>query len=399
MESFFTAFCFFLSITAQPGGAILSPALPPEEPVSVLATPVEFSGYSGVPLRVAEPQEVRIGFFMPEDRGASDGNAILYAAQMAIDECNAAGGYDGFPFRLVQRWAYDPWGAGSKEMISLAYRDSVWAVIGSVDGDATHIAEQIATKAWLPLLSPLSADPTLNYIRIPWMFRFPPDYQVQATLLAEEGIKASSMSKVGVITAIDHDGRIFAQEMSEALLRLHIPPQFHLELASSAVDYRAISRRIRDFDVQAIIVHAQPSQVRALLARLARDGCSVPVLIPWIPGLTTEDMHCYSGIIHYIEPFSKIENARYERFVVTYRERYGDTPSDGAAYVYDAVHFLARSIQESGLHRAKIRAALARIDDFKGVTGKILWDNGGGNRAQPVLRVLQKGAPDVGRTP
>ena len=119
-------------------------------------------------------------------------NSILHlhnAADLAIQEINSSGGYKGLPYKLVKRWSQDPWGAGSKEMIKLIYEDSVWAVIGSQNGENSHIAEQIVTKSFLPLISPLSADPTLNYIGIPWIFRLTPDFKSQAKLIINDGIK------------------------------------------------------------------------------------------------------------------------------------------------------------------------------------------------------------------
>ena len=147
-----------------------------QNPKSVLDSPVEFSGWKGNSQTAKMINECRIGFFLPSAKLNRSGQSLLNAANMAIDEINSSKEYTAVPYKLINRWSSDPWGAGSKEMIKLVYVDSVLAVVGSIDGDATHIAEQITTKARLPLLSPISADPTLTYIRIPWIFRLPPDF-------------------------------------------------------------------------------------------------------------------------------------------------------------------------------------------------------------------------------
>jgi len=41
-----------------------------------------------------------------------------------------------------------------------------------------------------------------------------------------------------------------------------------------------------------------------------------------------------------------------------------------------------------GLNRARIRDTIFDFCNYEGVTGKISWDNGGGNLVQPVLRTL-----------
>jgi ABC-type branched-subunit amino acid transport system substrate-binding protein len=43
------------------------------------------------------------------------------------------------------------------------------------------------------------------------------------------------------------------------------------------------------------------------------------------------------------------------------------------------------AIQTKGLNRPAIRQALSELKDYKGVTGRIQWDNSGGNRANPVI--------------
>ena len=58
-------------------------------------------------------REVRIGYFGPDDPDHPVGGAIWQGAKLAIEESNAAGGYQGLPFRLVQDWDENPWSGGA----------------------------------------------------------------------------------------------------------------------------------------------------------------------------------------------------------------------------------------------------------------------------------------------
>ncbi len=356
---------------------------------SVLDTPVDFSGWRGTTRNPGQLDEIRIGFFAPDEPDDPVGGPMLNAAALAVEEANAGGGFQGIPYRLVKRWAYDPWGAGSKEVIRLVYQDSVWAVIGSLDGAATHIAEQIVTKAWVPLLSPVSADPSLTYIRIPWMFRLPPDDQKQAEIIVRKGIQALSLDKVGLITSTDHDGRTFAVEILAKMKAEQTPPVFHFQLSLPNVDLNDIVQRTASFDPEGVIVRLPLAGTLDLLDHFQNNDFHIPVFIPWIPGLREEDLtKRYDGDIYHVQPFSETGNSAYAAFARTYQKRYGTSPTPGAAYTYDAVCLLVQSLQKSGLTRPGLRDAIAGIGDFQGVTGKISWDNGGGNRAEPVLRTL-----------
>ena len=66
--------------------------------------------------------------------------AMLHGAQLAIDEANARGGYGGKPFRLMVHNDAAIWGASSNEIVKMVYDEKVWAMLGSISGDSTHIA-------------------------------------------------------------------------------------------------------------------------------------------------------------------------------------------------------------------------------------------------------------------
>lgn len=348
-------------------------------PPGVLDTPVDFSGWRGTTLAPAEMQEVRIGLFAPDSGDASNG------ARLAVEQLNEAGGFRGTPLRLVERWNDDPWRGGAGEMVRLVYDDSVWAVLGSVDGAATHIAEQVVTKAWLPLVVPVSADPTLTYIRIPWIFRLPPDDEAQAEVLVRDGVLAGSLSDVGLITSSDHDGRTFANEVLERLYAVGVTPVFHFEISADG-DLAGLAARVRSFTPGAVIVRVPPSGMTALLDRLSREDVHAPLLVPWIPGLAPSRLaRHYAGEVLAVRPFREEGSAVYAAFDRAYRLRYGSAPTPVAAYSYDAVRLLARALEASGLNRPALRDAIAAATGFAGVTGTVSWDNAGGNRGEPVL--------------
>jgi ABC-type branched-subunit amino acid transport system substrate-binding protein len=107
------------------------------------------------------------------------------AACLAIDQANQTGGYRGAPFRLVAGWAENPWGSGVTQITRMVYVHNVWAIIGGIDGPSTHLAEQVAAKARLTLLSPVCTDRTANLANVPWMFSCLPQDHLQAPVLAE----------------------------------------------------------------------------------------------------------------------------------------------------------------------------------------------------------------------
>jgi branched-chain amino acid transport system substrate-binding protein len=382
---FISVFCMTFTSEGQSPDLVESD----EQPVTVFDKPVDFTGWKGEVLSPQSLAEIRIGLFLPYDPSEPVAGPILKAVDMAIAEFNSAGGFYGIPFRLKTRWSYNPWGAGSKEMIKLVYEDSVWAVIGSMDGAATHIAQQIVTKARVPLLSPISADPTLTYIRVPWIFRLPPDFEIQAKIIAQQGIEKASLKNVGLLTSTDHDGRTFADEMRIQLNNIQVTPIFHLEVSDIKPDIFELNRYLITYDMDGIIMYLPPAILKALLRDLQTENRKVTVVIPWIPGLLIDELlKEFRGKIFYIQPFSQSGNLAYAAFAENFFQQYGVNPPPEAAYTYDAIKMLICSLFKSGLNRSKLRDELSRIGTFQGVTGKIFWDNAGGNQTEPILNYL-----------
>ena len=63
------------------------------------------------------------------------------------------------------------WGAASTQLVHALMDEHALAVI-ALDRDAAHLSEQLALKAFVPVLA-LSSDKALTSTNIPWIFRLP----------------------------------------------------------------------------------------------------------------------------------------------------------------------------------------------------------------------------------
>jgi ABC-type branched-subunit amino acid transport system substrate-binding protein len=62
-----------------------------------------------------------------------------------------------------------PWGKATDALVHAIYDEHALAVIAT-DRDSSHLAEQLAAKAFVPVIT-LSSDRTLTSVNIPWIFR------------------------------------------------------------------------------------------------------------------------------------------------------------------------------------------------------------------------------------
>jgi branched-chain amino acid transport system substrate-binding protein len=334
--------------------------------------------------------EIRLGLFAPPPASDSVGRSMLRGATVAVDLANDAGGVDGRPVRLIRRWDADPWRGGAREVVRLVYEDEVLALIGGPDGVSTHVAQQIATKALLPLIAPVSSDPSLTHTRVPWILRLPPDDAVQARVLVERAVVPRDLQRVGVVTGDDHDSRAAAAELIDQLQRAGRSPVCHLSVGPQA-DAMEIARHLAAFDLDGIVVRTPPGFSAALVLALGSTGMGdLPVLVPWIPGFEPPT----GANVITIAPFdTRTATGALKAFETEYRHRWNETPSPEAVYAFDSARMIIEGVRAGATGRAELQQVLTRLDGFEAASGALNFDNGGGNTGRPVLIDRESLAP------
>jgi ABC-type branched-subunit amino acid transport system substrate-binding protein len=355
----------------------------------MLDDPLTFTGTETLDPAEAET-EYRIGVFAPDGDDHPVGRDLVRGVALAVEQANASGGVNGKPLKMFRRWADDPWGAGSKEVIRMVFDDRVWALIGGPDGETTHVAEQVATKAHLPLIAPVSSDPSLTRARVPWIFRLAPDDRAQAEVIVEEGFGPLGLKRVGVVVSADHDGRIFAAQVRAAMGRAKISQIFELVVEPDLQDPGSLADRVRSFAPDAVVMRFRPTSVRRMLAALQSVGVDCAVFLPWIPGLRlVEFPPGYNGPVFEIAPFRlRQQCSPYLKLMRSRARRYGAKPTASMVYGFDAANLVIEGLRRHAGGRADLQHQLIKLSGFWGASGPIRWDNGGGNTAKPVLPAL-----------
>ncbi len=146
-------------------------------------------------------------------------------------------------------------------------------------------------------------------------------------------------------------------------------------------------QRVKSFKPEALILHCPVSQIKKIINHFQQKKFCCPLFFPWIPGLKENLLHTsFNATIVCIQPYAEDNTlSQYHSFVKAFQDEYGEYPDPCAAYSYDAVNILISCIKSSGLNRVKLRDKIADLEGYKGVTGKISWDNGGGNTSKPVI--------------
>jgi ABC-type branched-subunit amino acid transport system substrate-binding protein len=363
--------------------ALQPPYIPPRDHVA---------GYNGAGRELPEPSdinEVRLGWFAPSDPNHATGGSLWAGAALALDDANAKGGYKGKPFAFVARWSDDPWRSGASSVVRMIYTEKVWAILGSLDGAATHLAEQVVAKALTPLIDPVSTDRSVNYANVPWMFSCAPSDAAIAACLKPAIATRNAAGRVALFVTTDHDSRTSASDFEKA-----VSPVSRQQIAPAHPDLEAsVASLPKDASAAAVFAGASDSARLARAIRAARPslpifcgpGASVP-LFASLAGPASDGV--FAPVLFETTP-------RVADLDTRLRARFGKPADYLALHAYDAVSLAVQAIREAGLNRALIRDWLASRqssrDPWTGVSGTIRWDANGRNRRSALAGVWSGG--------
>jgi branched-chain amino acid transport system substrate-binding protein len=348
--------------------------------------------YTG-PGREAPPPEgvteIPIGYFGPADSEHPDGGGIWVAANLAIEEANRAGGYQGLPFRLLPTWSKNPWGTGVALMARQVFGDAgVWAVIGSIDGSATHLAEQIAAKARITVINPAGTDKTVNLANVAWMFSCLPADDQQAPVLVQALVDRIKDDAFTLFSTTDHDSHHAVKEFLNVAARSGIVPFRHHQFAPGTTDLEPLIT-----DAKAVVViYANPGDSARLVLQLRAKQEQLQVFGGPALGRRLFVDHAGAAAEGSLFPLLCDLEKLDGRFSEAFASRTGREPDCTTAQAYDATRIVIEAIRQAGLNRVLIRDALEELSPWTGISGPLEWDSLGQNRRTVRLGTITAGA-------
>ncbi len=119
--------------------------------------------YSGPPLPDQKADELPVAIFGPK--------AVELAGSERISAVLRGLSRNGHRYLLVPIPSDSSWGAASTGLVRAVYDRHVLGII-ALDRASSHLAEQVGTKAFVPVVA-ISSDRMLTSTNIPWIFRLP----------------------------------------------------------------------------------------------------------------------------------------------------------------------------------------------------------------------------------
>jgi ABC-type branched-subunit amino acid transport system substrate-binding protein len=348
--------------------------------------------------------EVRIGFLGPVENHPDEalGKRMLNGALLAIEEANARGGYCGKPFKLMVHNDAALWGASSNEIVKMTYDDKVWAMLGSISGDSTHIALRVSLKTEVPIVNSAATDPTIPETIIPWYFTTIQDDRVQGYTLARRIFTDLKLERAALLRINDRYGRFGVGKFRDAARRLGHPVVIEQKYFAGDTDFRRQLGIIADSRADAIVIWGDQGPTADILKQMKELGMKQRVFGSYrtigdtmlrAAGEAAEGMEA-------VFPFDPTrDDPAWLAFRQRFEKRFQGQAEVFASLSYDTMNILLGAICRAGLNRGAIRDALAGIESYKGVTGEMVFDPNSKNVIPLYLASVNSGKIDYRRYP
>ncbi len=329
------------------------------------ASSASASGASGDPIKIGTS-------FPLSGTVAADGKYIVQAIQMAIDETNAAGGIDGREVVIdSQDDEADPTTAASIAN-KFSEDSSILAVVTSYNSSCALAQVPVYAKVGLPAVSPVSTSPDLTGSSKYFFRTCASDAYVGklgAGYCADLGWK-----KVALLYEQDDYGlgisKMFEEEAGNLGLEIPYTGTF---VYGETKDFSTLLTSIKEAGVDGIFICGLVTETVLIANQAETLGLGdVPICGAdglYSPALITEGGADVEGIYTLGAFTPDNDDPKVQAFVTSFKEKYGEEPSNWAALAYDATNVILEAIKTSEtLDRESINTAITNIS-YEGVTG------------------------------
>jgi branched-chain amino acid transport system substrate-binding protein len=324
---------------------------------------------------------------------ARRGEMSKKGVMLAFEEANAARHAGQLPFELLEKADSPQWGSAANIAVEFADND-VLAFIGTIDGDATHVALRVALKIETFMVNCSDPDPSLTETMIPWLLRIFPDNRQQGYRLALLMVKERGLTNIVVLRSNSRPGRMGVRPFVDAVRRLGHPVLQEINFKDGDLTFDTQVAVIKQANPQAVLFWGNPQEVGPAAVQLRAAGVKAAffgfdrMLDPdyvKLAGAAAEG----STAAYFFDP-DKTDPA-WTEFCERFEKRYGMKPEIYAAYGYDGAQMLLDAIKKAGPNRYRVHDEMTSINEYRGVTGYMRFDGRWDNIAPVVTAQYRDG--------
>jgi branched-chain amino acid transport system substrate-binding protein len=335
----------------------------------------------------AQDMVVKIGHVSP----TSGSNAHLgkdneLAARMAVDELNAKGvmigGKKAKLELLFEDDASDP-----KQGTAVAQKltdSKVNGVIGHLNSGTTIPASKVYSDAGIPQVSPSATNPKYTRQGFKTAFRLVADDAHLGGTLGKYAVNTVKAKSIAVIDDRTAYGQGVAEEFTKAVKAAGGAIAEVQYTTDKATDFAAILTAIKAKKPDVIFFGGMDAVAGPMLRQMKQLGITAKLMggdgvcTTDLPKLAAGSMADGQVICAEAGGVDGDQKQGLEDFKTAFKKKTNEEVKLYAPYVYDAVNVMVAAMVKAGsAEPAKYLPVLAKTTDYKGVTGKISFDEKG----------------------
>lgn len=336
------------------------------------------------------------------------GEGSKFAAQMWLADIEAAGGLQvgdqKYKVELVIEDNESKAESAVKANTKMITEDEVMAIVGPQASSQAIPAGDVANNYQTPMISPWSTNPNTTKDR-PYVFRGCFLDPFQGPVVANFIKDKFQYTKAAVLFDV-------ASDYPKGLAEFFKKSWEELNGPGSVVAYETFTTKDTEFGSQLNNINNSGAEFLftpqyynevALIVKQAHElGWDKPIVgsDSWGSAETVElcgeDCHGLFFSTHYAAAGA---TGATKAFIDRYNKEFGYVPDDVAALTWDSLRLVQQAIQNAGAitgdikkDRTAVRNALAKIKDFKGITGDMTFtEEGDPIKCAVIVRISEKG--------
>ncbi|MFZ5570807.1 MAG: ABC transporter substrate-binding protein [Thermodesulfobacteriota bacterium] len=336
------------------------------------------------------------------------GESTKFAAQMWLEDINAGGGIEvggkKYPVELVIEDNESKAETAVKANTKMITEDEVLAIVGPQASKQAIPAGEVANNYRTPMISPWSTNPDTTKNR-PFVFRacFLDPFQgpVLANFIKEE----FGFTKAAVLYDVASDyPKGLAEFFKKSWEELHGPGSVtaYESFTTKDADFSSQLTKIINSGAEVLFTPQYYNEVALIVQQAHELGWKGPIVgsDSWGSAETVKlcGKDCY-GLFFSTHYAAAGATGATKDFIDRYNAKYGYVPDDPGALTWDAIRIVQTAIQNCGAltgdiekDRLCVRDALAKIQEFDGITGKMTFKGSGDPvKCAVIVRISDKG--------
>ncbi len=312
---------------------------------------------------------------------ANYGASHKAGADIAVEELNAVGGVNGGEVSYVTG---DDLG-DPKEAVLVAQKfiddKDVLFVNGHMFSGATLAAGPKYDAAGLPMMSPSATNPDITDLGA-YVWRICMTDAVQGEGLAKYSVDTLGYSKIAIMHSDNDYGRGLADAYEDAVKAAGGEIVAREQYTDGDNEFKAQLTKIKQAEPELLFLSGYYPEGSKIAQQAVELGLQVQMLgsdgfasdeLAILGGASVEGM-LVSTFFDYSKPDEDVQ-----AFVTAYKAKNDDANPDWfAASAYDVIMLIASAATEAGSNdRGAVNEAIAAMDGYDGITGRIEFDENG----------------------